>query len=73
MPPLYPDVPREALAGYLLQDRATPFYFRGVECRVIWFNAGGCSRCTCSLLIAAYELISSRLLGCSVQLVCQLV
>ena len=22
--------------------------FKGVECRVIWFNAGGCLRCTCS-------------------------
>ena len=44
-----------------------------VECRVIWFNAGGCLRCTCSYMVAAYELISSRLIGGSDQFVCQLV
>jgi len=36
---------------------------------VIWFNAGGCLRCTYSYLIAAYELISSRLIGGSDQFV----
>jgi len=71
--PPCPDVPREALAMYLLQDTATSFHFRGVECRVIWFNAGSCLRCTYSYLIAAYELISSRLIGGSDQFACQLV
>jgi len=35
--------------------------------------AGGCLRCTYSYLIAAYELISSCLIGGSDQFACQLV